>query len=110
MVSGIFFSANVFANESVRASRAVSRSVASYLKENLDYPKFALDDNIECCVTVEITIQENGSFKVTACNCVYDQMKKEVASNIEKLNKYQDLYAPFAGKKVYLKLIFNLTH
>jgi len=110
VVLGIFLSVNAFANESDRASSVVSKSVASYLMENLDYPDFALDKNFECSIWVEITIRENGSFWVTAGNCIDDRMKKEVVSSIEKLNKHQDLYAPFAGKKVYLKITFNLNN
>jgi len=108
MVLGLFIAAPAFAGQTPSATSAVSKSVANYLHDNLEYPDFAVKEKIECCVMAEITIQENGSFKVTACNCASKRMKEEVASSIEKIHKKSDIYAPFAGEKVYLKISFHL--
>ena len=108
MVLGLFLTAPAFANDPTPATSAVSKSVANYLHDNLEYPDFAVKEKIECCVMAEITIQENGSFKVTACNCASQRMKEEVSSSIEKIHKKSDIYAPFAGEKVYMKISFHL--
>ena len=108
MVLGVFMSTSALALEPVPDSKAVSRSVASYLEDNLEYPLFAKEKGLECCVVVEITIQQNGSFKVTGCNCVSKKMKEAVTESIENLHKKSDFFAPYAGQKVYLKIIFDL--
>ncbi len=108
MALSFLFATTAFANEPIPGSKAVSKSVASYLQDNLEYPLFAKEKGLECCVVAEITIQDDGSFKVTGCNCVSKKMKEAVGESIEKLHKKSDFYAPYAGQKVYVKIIFNL--
>ncbi len=108
MVIGIFLASTAFSIEPVPASKAVSRSVADYIEKNLDYPEFAIKEKFECCVMAEVTIQKDGTFLVTGCNCLDKRMKKYVAKEIYKMDEKADYYAQFAGQQIYIKIIFDL--
>ncbi len=108
MVLGIFIATTAFASEPVPASKAVSKSVSEYIEKNLDYPEFAIKEKFECCVMAEVTIQKDGTFLVTGCNCMDKRMKKYVAKAIYEMDEKADYYAQFAGQQIYMKIIFDL--
>ena len=105
-ILGMFLVTQAFALEPVPASKAVSKSVATTIAEELEYPEFAINEKFECCVMVSVTIQENGKFHVDCANCVDDRMKTYVKEEIEKI--ISEEHALYAGQTVLIKVKFDL--
>ena len=103
---GLFLSASVFAKEPVPASKAVASSVTELVKNNLEYPEFAINEKLECCVMVEIVISDDGSLYVASANSLSKDMKNYVIKQIEKISSKD--YARYAGQSVLLKVKFDL--
>jgi len=105
-IIGMFLVSTAFANEPVPASKAVHKSVAKVIQNELEYPDFAIDEKFECCVLVRIIIQEDGRFDVDCANCVSKQMKDYVTYEIEHM--LSEEHAQYAGQTVLIKLKFDL--
>ena len=86
---------------------AVSKSIASYLQNNLKYPKLSNGEKPACCVWVEVEVQKDGSFKVVTINSENKEMKDAVTSQIENLHN-NGKFSKYAGKKAFLKISFTL--
>ena len=106
IVLGVFLATTAFANEPVPASKAVSKSVANLIQNELEYPEFAIKEKFECCVVVSIVIQGDGSFDVDCANCISEEMKKYVVKQIESINTED--FARYAGQNVLLKIKFDI--
>ena len=106
LLLGIFMVSSAFALEPVPASKAVAKSVATTIANELEYPEFAIEEKFECCVLVSVTILENGKFDVDCANCVDNRMKKYVINEIE--NMVSEEHAQYAGQTVLIKIKFDL--
>lgn len=106
LLAGLFLTFTAQANEPVPASKAVAKIVAKEIQQGVAYPEFAIEQQFECCVVVNVVILEDGGFAVDCANCVCDRMKKDIMQQIRKL-KSEDL-AKYAGQTVVVKLKFDL--
>ena len=106
ILCGLFLSASVFAGEPVPASKAVAQSVAKNVQKKLNYPQFAIDKKLECCVMVSIVINDDGSLKVDAANSVDKNLKNYVVKQIEKISSAD--YTRYAGQTILVRVKFNL--
>ena len=104
-VLGMFYGYTACANEPVPASKAVSKSVAELLQDNIDFPDFARSDNFDCCVLIRVIIQDDGSFEVDCVNCKDERLKKHVTETFEKL--ISEEHACYAGQQVSIKVNFK---
>jgi hypothetical protein len=88
------------------ASREVSKSVAKIIKEKMKYPTFAIDQKIECCVMLELVIQNDGTIDVENANSMSPELQQHVVKTINKLQ--DDNLADYAGQTVLVKVNFRL--
>ena len=102
----IFLAGSAFAAKPVMASREVSKSVANIIKEEMKYPSFAIDQKLECCVLVELLIQNDGTINVEKSNSMSPELQQYVVKTIKKLQK--DNLADYAGQTVLIKVQFKL--
>lgn len=105
VVLGIFITTIACANEPVPASKAVSKSVADLIKSELEFPDFARETNFHCCALIRVIILPDGTFDVDCINCVNEQIKHYVISEIE--NIVSENLANYAGQTVSLKVNFK---
>ena len=108
LVFGLFIASNTFAYPPFPAPKAVAESIANYVSSEIDYPEFAVKDQLESTVVVKLTVQKDGTFAVDAANCIDNRLKNYVITAIHELNEKADYYSQFAGMEVNLKLQFNL--
>ncbi len=108
LLLGLFIAGTALANEPVPATKAASKAVTEFLANEIDYPAFASENNLECCVSVSVTIQDDGTLKVEAANCGTKCMKEYVVKAIEEA-KIEDI-AQYAGQNVLLKVSFKLLN
>jgi len=106
MAFALLLTTTAFASEPVPASKALSKSVSTFIGDNLEYPEFAIENKMEGDVVLRIIIQEDGTFDVVQANCVYKDLKNQITSDIEKMET--DKYVSHAGKQVNLKIKFDL--
>ncbi len=107
MLLGLFITGTAFAGEPVPALKAeATKAVAEFLQEEIDYPAFAAETNLECTVLVDLSIQEDGSFEVNGANAKFGCLKDHVVKAIEE-SKSKDL-TKYAGQDVVLKIDFKL--
>ncbi len=107
MLFGFFIAGTAMANEPVPATKAGSKAVAAFIEDEVSYPAFASENNIECCVSVSVVVQDDGSLDVDAANCGSCDMKDHVVKSIENAAKDEAL-AQYAGQNVLLKVKFKL--
>ena len=107
IVLGIFVGGSAFASKPVIASKAVTSSVAKQLKEEMKYPSFAIDQQLQCCVVVRIAIQEDGTLDVIESNSMSKELEKHVIKTVEKMEANGDL-KNYAGQNVLIKVKFQL--
>ena len=100
------FTGSLFANEPVPAPRAISSSIATLIQKEMVYPEFAFEDQLEDVVTLEVKIEEDGSFDVVAANSTYDNMRKHAVEAIENIDT--DEFAQYAGQTVLVKVTYDL--
>jgi hypothetical protein len=105
-IVGMFLVSSAFALEPVPASKAVAKSVAKTILNELEYPEFAIEEKFECCVLVSVVIQEDGRFDVDCANCVSERMKEYVVYEIEHM--VSEEHAKYAGQTVLIKINFDL--
>ncbi len=106
IVLGVFLATTAFAKEPVPASKAVSKSVAKLIENELEYPEFAIKEKFECCVLVSVIIQDDGTFVVDCANCVDKRMKDYVIEEIEDI--LSEHHAQYANQKVLIRVKFDL--
>ncbi len=107
MLLGLFIAGTAFAGEPVPPLKAqATKAVAEFLQDELVYPAFASETNKECCVLVDLSIQDDGSFEVNGANAKYGCLKDHVVKAIEE-SKSEDL-TKYAGQDVILKINFKL--
>jgi len=102
----MFTAGTAFATTPLKLNNDASKAVSSILKQELKYPKFAKEDNFECCVLVRLIINDDGSFTVDCVNCTNTTMKTHVTNAIEKISS-KDL-AKYAGQQINFKLDYKL--
>jgi len=102
----MFISGTAFAVNPLTPKAETSKSVAKLLQKELKYPKFAREENFQCCVLVRLEIQEDGSFTVDCVNCTSKQMKHHVKKAIEQISKKE--LAKYAGQKFNFKINYKL--
>ncbi len=103
---GVLLTTTALASEPVPASKAVSKSVATYIGNNLDYPEFAIVDKFQGDVVLSLLIEDDGSFDVIQANCIDKYMKNHIVTAIEEMQS--DAHALYAGQQVNLKIKFDL--
>ncbi len=107
MFIGLFFATTAFAGESIPALKAeATKAVANFLQDEIRYPAFASETNLECTVVVDLTINEDGSLEVNGANGKLGCLKDHVVKAIEE-SKSKDL-TKYAGQDVVLKIDFKL--
>ncbi len=106
LVIGIFITATAFAGEPVPTSKNATKAVTEFLTNEISYPAFASENNIECCVLVSVIVKDDGTFDVDAANCKDCNMKSHVVKTIKEA-KSDDL-AQYAGENVLVKVKFIL--
>lgn len=106
MLLGLFITSTAFAGEPVLRTQAATQAVAKVLEDEINYPAFASETNLECTVYVDITVNEDGTLKVNNANCKADCMKEHCVKAIEEA-KSKDL-KEFAGETVVLKIDYKL--
>ena len=105
-ILGMFIFSSAFALEPVPASKAVAKSIATTIVNELEYPDFAIKEKFECCVLVNVVILEDGRFDVDCANCISERMKEYVIYEIEHIKS--DEYVKYAGQSVLIKVKFDL--
>lgn len=108
LIASIFTIGSLMANEPAMAPKEISSSVANLINENISYPVFAKDENFEGDVLLEIVIEEDGTFDVTAANSINTEVKNHVIEIVENLEN--DKFDRYAGQTVQLKISFDLRH
>ncbi len=108
LVMGLFITGTAFAAEPVPATKSAKDAVVSFLTDEISYPAFASENDIECCVLVSIIIQDDGSMDVDVANCKNCNMKEHVVKAIEGAES-KDL-AQYAGQNVLVKVNFLLLN
>lgn len=104
----IFTFGTLSANEPMIAPKNISSSVAEMINEEITYPRFAMDENFEGDVKLEILIEEDGTLDVTAANSINTEVKNHVIESVEKLQN--TTLEKYAGQTVYLKINFDLRN
>ena len=105
VVLGMLLASFASANEPVPASKAVSKSIATLIESELEFPDFARETDFECCALLRVTILENGTFDIDCINCMDLQLKNYVINEIKDI--VSEEHAAFAGQTVSLKLKFK---
>lgn len=109
MLLGVTIAGTAFAGEPEPAAKiAATKAVAEFLEDEITYPAFASETNIECTVYVDITVNEDGSLKVNEANCKANCMKEYCTKAIENA-KSKDL-KKYAGQNVIIKVDYKLYH
>ncbi len=106
LILGVFFAGSAMANMPVPASEDATNDISKYLKKNLTYPNFASESNLECSVIVSLIVQEDGSLKVDAANCVNCCMRDHVVKEINSLKKED--FKKYADQNLLVKVKYNL--
>ena len=108
MLLGVFLAGTAFAGEPVVPAIKVeaTKAVAEFLKDEIDYPAFASERNLECTVYVDLTVNEDGTLKVNQANCKAECMKDSCIKAIEEA-KSKDL-KKYAGQDVIIKIDYKL--
>ena len=106
MLIGIFITGTVIANTPVPASKSAIKEVSKYLKEELTYPNFAFETNLEGSVVVSMLVQEDGSLKVEQANCKSCYMRNHVIKEINNLKNKN--FEKYANQNVIVNIKFYL--
>ena len=107
MLLSIFIAGSAFAGEPVPSPKALAtKAVAEFLSDELSYPAFASESNIECTVLVDVAVKSDGTLDVNAANCKSTCVKDYAVKEIERLKS--DELAQHAGQNVMLKIDFKL--
>ena len=106
LVVSFFITATAFASEPVPATKKASKAVTEFLTNEIDYPAFASENNIECSVMVSLVVQEDGTLDVDAANGKNCHLRDHVVKMIEE-SKSIDL-AKYSGQNVLVEVKFTL--
>ncbi len=66
MLLSIFIAGTAMASVPVPATKAASKAVTEFLTDEISYPAFASENNLECVVVVSLIVQEDGTFVLNA--------------------------------------------
>ena len=78
VIASIFTIGSVMANQPTMAPKEISSSVAELIEKEISYPQFAKDDNFNGDVLLQLVIEEDGTFDVTAANSLNTEVKNHV--------------------------------
>ena len=106
LLLGLFITGTTFAAEPVPTTKLAREAVVNFLENEITYPAFASENNVECCVYISVTVKDDGTLDVIEANCKNCKMKHHVVKAIEE-SKDEDL-AQYAGQKVLVKVNFTL--
>lgn len=106
MLVGLFFAGNIMANTPVPASKSAVKEITEFLTDELTYPNFASETNLECSVAVSIIVQDDGSLQVEAANCSSCCMRDHVVEEINNLQKEE--FAKYADQNIVISVKYNL--
>lgn len=107
MLLGLFITGTAFAGEPVPAMKAeATKAVAEFLQDEINYPAFASETDMECTVLVDLSINEDGTLEVNGANGKFGCLKDHVVKAIEE-SQSKDL-TKYAGQDVVLKIDFKL--
>ena len=106
LIASIFTIGSLIANEPTMAPKAISSSVADFIKEEISYPQFAKDEKFNGDVLLQLVIEEDGTFEVTAANSLNTDVKDHVIELVENLDS--DKFDRYAGQTVMIKISFDL--
>jgi hypothetical protein len=82
------------------------KEIKKQVKQNLKYPKFAIDEKFDCFVLVSIIVQNDGSLDVDCANCASTKMKDYVVTAIENVQSKKLQH--YSGQTMLLKVKFDL--
>lgn len=106
LMMALFVASTAIASPPAPATKQLRTEIKKQVKRNLSYPQFAIDDKFECCVSLSIIVNEDGSLDVDCANCVSQEMKDYVIEAIENI-KTKDL-EQYAGQTMLLRVKFYL--
>lgn len=109
MLLGLFIAGTAFAGEPVVPSpkEIATKAVAEFLQDEIDYPAFASETNLECSVLVDLNVKKDGSFTVNGANCKKSCCMRDIVVKAIEKTKNKDL-SKYAGENVVLKIDFKL--
>lgn len=102
----MFLAGTAFAANPVIQKSEAKKAVASILKQELKYPKYAKDENFECFVLARIVITEDGLLKAECVNCPCPRMKGHLKKAIAEIGANE--FKKYAGLEFNFKLKFKL--
>ncbi len=106
MLFGLFITTSAFSAEPLPRKELATKAVAKVLENEITYPAFASERNLECTVFVDLTVNKDGTLKVNGANCKADCMKEYCIKAIEEA-KSNDL-KEFAGENVIIRIDYKL--
>jgi len=95
-----------FAREKETSNLMAYKSISSIIEKEIDYPAFASENQLQCDVYVDLTIQAYGSIQVNASNSIENSVKEYCVNSLEKMKNKQ--LSNFAGENVLLKIKYQL--
>ncbi len=108
LLLGLFIAGTAYANQPVPATKAASKAVVNFLEDEISYPAFASENNLECTVLLSVIVLDDGSLKVEQANSATSCMKEYVVKAVENA-KNKDL-SQYAGQNVLLNVSFKLLN
>lgn len=106
MLSCFLWSGLSYAGEKEASSLTAFKTISSIIEKEIDYPAFASENQMECDVYVDLTIQKDGSIEVNASNSIEKSMKEYCVKSLEKLKNNE--LSNYAGEQVLLKINYQL--
>ena len=106
LMMALFVASTAFASTPVPATSQVKKEIKKQVKQNLSYPPFALNYKFDCCVSLSIIVDEDGSLNVDCANCASQKLKEYVVKTIENINTKN--FEQYAGQTILLKVNFKL--
>lgn len=106
LIASIFTLGSVMANQPTMAPKEISSSVAEFIENEIEYPQFAKEDKFNGDVLLQLVIEEDGTFDVTAANSLNIDVKNHVIELVENLDS--DKFDRYAGQTIMVKISFDL--
>ncbi len=102
----IFAFGAAFADGNEKTATSQSKAVGTYIMKHIDYPGFAIENDIEAEVRVSFTVNKDGSVNVIQANCVNKELLKYFLDKMENIKFSPDLAEN--GKVYNFKYKFEL--
>jgi hypothetical protein len=106
LLLGLFIASTAFATTPTPATEQGRNEIKKQVKRHLTYPQFAIDEKFECCVSLSIIVNEDGSLEVDCANCVSQEMKDYVVKSVERIKTKK--MTQYAGQTMLLRVKFDL--